>query len=154
MAADRTEVRGWWYPIRTTVSRPWSRNSVASRPPGGLTTHASAWFVRDESPPGSGVSPIRDGCGSHRGARLVVPHPNHGLTTVVTKFGGLPAARGTDHARQCVVRTGRKSSSLGRKPDPGWLRIAPRCEVGGTPSEPRSHDRGHEIRWPPGRQGD
>jgi hypothetical protein len=24
-----------------------------------------------------------------------------------------------DHARKCVVQTGRKASSLGRKPDPG-----------------------------------
>ena len=52
-----------------------------------------------------------------------------------------------DHARQCVVRTGRTSSSLGRKTDlliervRCWIALT--CEVGGSPSEPRSHDRGH-----------
>ena len=61
--------------------------------------HVSAWFGRREGPPASGVSPIRSPpnrtdvahritlmrpTGSHLRARLEVPRPNHGLTTVVT----------------------------------------------------------------------
>jgi hypothetical protein len=56
-------------------------------------------------------------------------------------------ARSVDHGREPVVRTGRKSSKLGREPDPRGRSIALTCEVGGSPSEPTgsrpwSHDLG------------
>ena len=46
-----------------------------------------------------------------------------------------------DLARECVVRTGRSPPTSGGSPIRG--RVALTCEVGGSPSEPRSHDRGH-----------
>ena len=66
-----------------------------------VTTPVSAWFGRDASPPASVVSPI--------------PHLNHRRARSCKVRGEREAG---DHARECVVRTGRKSSSLGRKPDP------------------------------------
>ena len=50
-----------------------------------------------------------------------------------------------DHGRETVVRMGRTSANLGREPDPPGRSIALTCEVGGSPSEPRSHDRGHRV---------
>jgi hypothetical protein len=36
----------------------------------------------------------------------------------VIRTGGRSSSLGRDHARECVVHTGRRSSSLGRQPDP------------------------------------
>ena len=47
-----------------------------------------------------------------------------------------------DHARECVVRTGRRSSNLGRQPDCP-RRSHSRARLEAAPSGPRSHDRGH-----------
>ena len=69
--ADRTHVRGWRFPVRTTHSRAvvtgralaWSCVSgvraLNPRRNGHVTTVVRPWFGRDERPPASGVSPIR-----------------------------------------------------------------------------------------------
>src|SRR5262245_7389816 len=51
----------------------------------------------------------------------------------------------SDHARQCIVRAGRQSPNLGHQPDPAGAPIALTCEVGGSPSEPRTDVRGHAV---------
>ena len=84
-------------------------------------------------------------CGSHLRARLGVPRPNQGLTTVVTDATTRVKDRVTTdagHSREYVVRTGRTSSSLGREPEPP-RRSPSGAGVGGSPSEPRSHERVH-----------
>ena len=74
-----------------------------------MTTPVSAWFKRDASPPTSGVSPTRTG----GLAGAMTTHVSGDHTRDPQPWSG-------DHARQCVVQTGRKSSNLGRQPDPRW----------------------------------
>ena len=52
-----------------------------------------------------------------------------------------------DHGRETVVRTGRRSSSLGRKPDLPNEAIALACVVAAFPVAPSD-------RWPPARSVD
>ena len=69
-----------------------------------MTTDVSPWFRRGEGPPTSGVSPtvLKKGKDSPRG----IPQCSEQR---------LPTPR--DHGRESVVRTGRRSWSLGREPD-------------------------------------
>ena len=48
-----------------------------------------------------------------------------------TRDCGCEDFQDNDHARECVVRTGRKSSSLGREPDPqgGGIALASEAQV-------------------------
>ena len=55
----------------------------------------------------------------------------------------------SDHARECVVRAGRMSANLGRRPDPAMRPTLAKLKTGIAHAKAQSRKNARkEIRWP------
>ena len=131
----RTHVRGWWCPVRTTVSRPWSppAHCLCGRNDARHTRDHARQCVVQTGRQSSNLGRKPDPNGrSHSRARLDVPRPNHGLTTVVTS-GATPQRRRITHAPPVTT------------PVSAWSKrdvSPPTSGVSPTPLGGRTHVRG------------